>query len=476
MACYTKRDPEVEKAFWNEAKGHLAAGLAPEEAILALAKKHGIGTDSVSAILSQNKRLFSVTHEVWAKQAKVAQLKSAAKSEVLNADRSTLSKVLKAPYEATRQVLTIGHGGVIPFTHARSSLAVPGEQMIFARAVRDAYSYMTPNKGSARWLADMTKLRNDLSFKFADRAGLDIKIQTRPVGMGMSRWTKQSFDALKTMRLELFKKYWKQLDPADRSMEGAKALAKHINHATGTVNTPPVVSKIAGATMFAPKLRFAKYASAVDSVSSKFGAKRFAKLAAINLGLLAVNDMVNRHVLQNNDKVNWNDPARADWMRLKIAGMTLPMSPLFETMRLPIAAGAVMLDPREDNKAKVLTKEISSALHPGLNALYGLGTGTDLATGKALPFKGASQYIYGEHRGERPMFGKMVKNKNAETMGKGEYASKYLPIPAQPIVAEMVKEGVPPSTATPYVESLLSGLAGTHAYPNVPYKPKKPLK
>jgi len=54
--------------------------------------------------------------------------------------------------------------------------------------------------------------------------------------MGMSRWTRQSFDALKTMRLELFKKYRAQLP--DKSFEAAQDLAKRINHATGTVATP----------------------------------------------------------------------------------------------------------------------------------------------------------------------------------------------------------------------------------------------
>lgn len=475
MACNVKRDPEVEKSFWNESKGLLASGLEPEEVIKQIAEKHGIGTDAVGSILAQNKQLFQLTNEAWAKQAKLSELKSAAKSEVANADKSPFMKGLKFAYEAPRKALTIGHGGVIPFTHARSSLLVPGEMKIFGKAVGDAYSYMTPNTGSGRWRADMAKLRTDPKFNFWSRVGLDIKLQSKPVGMGMSRWTRQSFDSLKTMRLELAKKYWNQLDQADRTFDKAQDLAKAINHATGTVNTPPVVSKIAGAAMFAPKLRFAKYASVVDAFTSTFGAKRFAKLAAVNLGLLAINDAVNRHVLQNNDKVNWTDPPRGDWMRMKIAGMTLPMSPLFETMRLPVVAGAVMLDPREDNKAKVLTKELASAVHPGLSAAYGAATGTDLATGKALPFKGAAQYLYGEHRGERPMFGKMVKNKYAQSISPGEYGAGFLPIPAQPIVKDLVKEGISPNIAHSFVEAIMSGLAGTHAYDNVPYKPKKPL-
>lgn len=478
MPCQVPRDPEVEKAFWNEAKGMLASPMAvPEEVIAQIAKKHGIGADAVGAILS-NRKMFQLTNETWAKQAKLANLRTAAKAAASSADDPKWLQAVKKynPYEFTRKVLTIGHGGVIPFTHARTSMFVPGEQGIFGRAVARAYSYITKDGGSARWRRDMAVMRADPRFKFWDRNGLDIKLQSQPVGMGMSRWTRQSFDALKPMRLELAEKYWKQLDPADRTAEMAQDLAKRINHATGTVSSPPIVNKIAGKTMFAPKLRFAKYASATDTFASQFGAKRFAKLAAVNLGLLGINDLFNRYVLNSNDNINWSDPARADWLRMKLGGMTIPMAPLFETMRLPIAAGAVAMNPNEDNKAKVLTKELASAVHPGINAIYGGLTGTDLATGKALPFKGASQYIYGEHRGEKKVFGKLRPDKFAaqNKIGAGEYASGYLPIPLQPVVKEMAKEGVMPDMSVPflkaYAETILSGGAGTHAYPDVPYK------
>ena len=311
MACITRRDPEVEKAFWNEAKGLLASGVEPEGVVSQIAKKHGIGTDAVGSILTQNKQLFQLTNEAWAKQAKLSQLKLSAKSAVLDANTPKWLKVLKFPYESQRKLLTVGHGGVIPFTHARNSLFIPGEAKLFGETVKEAYSYLTPNTGSARWQADMTRLRSDPKFNFWSRSGLDIKLQSKPVGMGMSRWTLQSFDSLKSLRLKLAKKYWNQLDSVDRTLEAAQDLAKRINHATGVVNNPPVVSKIAGATMFAPKLRFAKYASVVDPFVSKVAAKRFAKLAAINLGLLGVNDLVNRYILRNDDKVNWNNPARA---------------------------------------------------------------------------------------------------------------------------------------------------------------------
>ncbi len=459
MACNIKHDPEVEKAFWGEAhkrmideQGQLRPGVEPEDVIRAIAKDHGLGTDYVGGILS-SKKLFMLTNEAWAKQAKLAELRGAAKRMVETADHSKALRYAMLPYELTRRALTIGHGGVIPFTHAKSSLFIPGEHMIFRQAVADAYSYMRKENGSARWRQDMAKLRADPKFNFWARVGLDIKLQSQHVGMGMSRWTRQ-------------------LDPADRAGEqgfkNAQDLARKINHATGTVKSPPIINKIAGATMFAPKLRFSKYATVVDTVTSKFGIKRFAKLAAVNLGLLYVNDMFNQHVLNNNERVNWSNPNQADWLRMKVLGMTIPLAPTMEAAKLPIMLGTNLLDPRQHNKWKVAAREIASAAHPGANALYGAVTGTDLATGKTLPFKGLGQRIYGESR----------SSKKDQQIGGGEYASGYTPIWMQPVLKEMAKEGVPPDLSVKflqsYAETILSGGAGTHSYPNVPYKPVKP--
>lgn len=462
--CFTKTNPAVSKAFWNEAKRHLAKGLEPEEVIRAIAKDYNLGTDQVGSVLAEDRNLFPLTTKAWAKQAKVSELKFFAKRTIKELDTPGVLKAFRRAYEIPRQLLTIGHGGVIPFTHARSSLFIPGEAMIFNRTVWRAYSYMTPNTGAARWRADMAKLRSDSTYNFWRRHGLEINLQSQPIGMGMSRWTRHSFDALKTMRLELAKKYWKQLDATDRSGPMAKEIAKKINHATGSVDLAPALSKIAGQTMFAPKLRFAKYASGIsDPLTSRFGAKRFAKLAAVNLGILSINDLVNRYVFQTNDRVNWTDPTKADWLRAKMFGMTIPMAPMFETARLPINMAATLMDPRQDDKLRVFGKELASAAHPTVSAAYGLATGKDLATGKNLPFKGLSQYLYGEHRTKKP---------ERQISGK-EYAAGFAPIPGQPILEEMAKEGVPPDYGTAFLEAVLSGGAGTHVYPSIDYEKKK---
>src|SRR6266516_3265564 len=103
MACNIKSDPEVEKAFWGEAKGLLEAGVEPEEVIKQIAAKHELGTDAVGAVL-QSKQLFQLTNEAWAKQAKLADLRSAAKREASAADMNPVLKKLGQVYESTRKL------------------------------------------------------------------------------------------------------------------------------------------------------------------------------------------------------------------------------------------------------------------------------------------------------------------------------------------------------------------------------------
>lgn len=384
-------------------------------------------------------------------------------------DKSLLRKIASSAYEFNRKIITLGHGGVIPFTHAKTSLYTPGESKIFARTVGRAYSYLPKESGSNRHAIDMAALRSDPDYDFWKQNGLAINIKTEPVGMGTNRWTNQSFDALKTMRLDLAKKYWSSLTPDMRTPEAAKTLTKVINHATGEVNAPAALAKITKPLMFAPKLRIAKYLSALaDPISSQFAAKRMAKLIAVNVGLLAVNDIVNRYFFQKsgNDTVNWDDPTKADWLRMKIGGMTLPMAPQFEMARLPFRMGAVVLDPKEQDKWKVAKTEIASAAHPTLTTVYGILTGKDAWSGKSLPFPGVSQLVYGDKR----------STDSSKQMSKYEYGAGFTPIPFQPILKNLAQNGIQMNDklGPSIIEAFLSGAMGEHAYENVPYGVPKP--
>lgn len=383
-------------------------------------------------------------------------------------DTSMLEKG-KFLYSIPLRLKTIGHYAVIPFTHGRNSLYVPGEAGIFARTVGRAYSYGPGESALNRWKRDMASMRSDPEYDFWNKDGLDIKIGEKPEGLGSATATSRSFDALKQMRLDLAKKYWKSFSPEERSPEAKKNLINVINHTTGDLNVPASIAKGTKYLMFGPKVWFARHLSGLsDPFTSKFAAQRMGKIIAINVGLLAVNDLINRYILGNtgDDTVNWFHPTKADWLRMKVAGMTIPGAPAFEIARLPFRIGAVATDPDERNKSKVITTDLAGGLNPAITFGYDLGTGTDMWSGKALPFPGASQLLFGDKRNKVP----------DKQMDKYEYtAGVAAPMWLDPVLKNAAVNGVhmDQKTGASVAEALLTGVLGEHGYPTVPYAAPK---
>lgn len=386
---------------------------------------------------------------------KVAALKEEARTGVRTKPEIT-ADVIKKIWNAPMSVLTFGHGGVIPFTHGRSSATVPGEMKIFAKAAARSYSY-TPygrrDTATSLWKRDMATMIGHPQYKKWVKRGLDITVGEKPLAMGSAQWTGMAFDALKMMRFEMALKYAKDIGEMTEDQE--KDLASRINHATGDIKIPAPIAKPLSWLAFAPKLRPAKYASAfVDPFRSKWAAKRVAKMIAINLGLLLTNYMVNKYLfgVDDQDNVNFNDPGSADWLRMKIADMTVPMAPTFEAARLPLRLGHAMVSPNEFDRWKFAKNEVVYGLNPMIGLLYGGMTGSDLATGKDLPFKGLGEYAFGDRHPSKQ--GKI---------GWPQYLGSHAaPMALEPVVEELATDGVNPEMGGPIVAAFASGLFGEH--------------
>lgn len=382
-----------------------------------------------------------------------------------------IGRMLRKPLDLAMTIKTFGHGGVIPFTHARNSLFIPGEQMMFLRAVNRAYSYAPHFRSQAaidKWNRDMSAMRSHPTYDMWAKAGLDIKAGSHPMGMGRAAWTSWSFDALKPMRLELANHYWQSYDEADRTPELQKIIVDSVNHMSGVIHLPRGVMKYAAPVMFSPKLKPSKYAAAfVDPAKSGFALGRMAKMIAMHLGLLVINDLINRYLAHQtgDDNVNWADPTRADWLRGKVAGMTIPLGPVFELMRLPIRAGAELIYNAPDKRFKAIKGEIAGAIHPGVGLAYSGITGEDLATGNKLPFKGLKQYITGKDDRH------VVFPQNL-----GEFAAGQGPMLVEPLLKDLAAHGVhmDKDLALPLVEDFLSAGMGEHIYEQ--HTPKKKSK
>ncbi len=432
---------------------------------------------------------------MWLKQARYREISQAAEQLVEHAGTPAWARTAGQAWDLSRRSATFGHGGVFPFTHARNLLfsGKPAEMKIFAGMVKDAYSYMTPNVGKARWSEDMAKMQLDPAYKEAVRMGVEAKPSAEPVGIlvgGVKGWGRRGFDALKPGRVELFKLWKDQLPDNVRDEESGRQLAADVNKATGAVKLGATATRVLPKISFAPKLwlakrmeafaplaRLAKEASMTpkERAVSNIAMKRWAKIVAVNASILAANDAFNKYVMKNDKRVNWHDMSNPGTLwRMNVGGWIIPLSSLVEVIRAPVAmVGALMATKKQLHgtaplslAGQVAVKEFLNAMHPSLTKLVEGISGREVFGRpghlRRLPFKGVAQLA----RGEEP--------EKEAPVSWGEYLAEAGPIPLSAGTREFVQalkdEGVEHGKAETWVKALmqsaLSGGVGVHAFEN----------
>lgn len=495
----------VAKAFWNEAKAIRDQGGDWNAVVQNLSQRTGLQEATIAKVLSSDKRLKSITNEMWLKRAQYTEMQKAARSMVDEAETPQFSKVAGQLWDSTRRALTIGHGGVFPFTHEFNLLfAGPEEAKIFTQSVKDAYSYAPPTSGTARWARDMDAMTRMEGYNEAIRAGVVAKPGEAPVGIlssGVKGWGQRGFDAIKPARIKLWN-LWKEQLPEDMRMDEvtARELAKRVNLATGALPKGLLgeFSQVASKGLFAPQLWLARRLEAFQPLSylikgskmtageravSNLALKRWAKIVTVNAAVLAANDAFNKYVLKNDKRVNWTDFSKPGSLwRMNVGGTIVPMSPLVEVIRTPMAATAALFmnkrqlrgDTPMQRAWDIASKDLLNALHPSLT------TGAELISGREvygkpghlrrLPFPGLKQFVQGEeHEKDKPI-------------PLLEYAAEKGPIPAgafaRPFYQALQDEGASPTDAKLWVKSLmhsvLSGAAGRHIHEESPSKKDQP--
>lgn len=523
MACYESQvrdklevDPRVAKAFWGEINLRLDTGMDPVKAIEDVAKKAGLENETVGKILVADKRLKAMTRDMSYRLSKVSQVKQAAQDLVDRSDKPLPLRVAQSVWDASRRSLTFGHGGVFPFTHARNMLYRGfAEQKIFAKMVKNAYSYadlripgtqIGTKAGEARWAQDMRDLQLRSSFKPAERAGLEIGPMAEPTGIltkGIKGWGRRGFDSLKIARLDLWDLYSEKFPDMLKDEVSARALANEINLQTGALKKGSVTAQISSKlsnVSFAPKLFIARRLEALtplrnlakagqmtagERVVSRLALKSWAKTVLFTVASLEANDAINKAV-GSNRRINWTDFSHPGSLwRYNIGGSIVPASPLLEVIRTPVAALGAFLKTKKELRGEkpmdaawsILTKDILNAVHPSISNVAELLTGREQfgVPGKErrLPFRGVKQLLRGEE-----------KEKVAPMTGT-EYLLEKGPIPVSAATRQFVQalqdEGVDPNTANNWVKALLhsskdafmSGALGLHTHPEQTQQPAR---
>ncbi len=244
------------------------------------------------------------------------------------------------------------------------------------------------------------------SYKAAAQAGLDVKPGSKPVGIlasGVKGWGQRGFDSLKIGRLDLWDLWSQKFPEMLRDEAGAKELAKEINIATGGLERGSVGERIASKTTgvsFAPKLFIARRLEALTPIryAAKAGKMLPSERAAMNIAmqkwakitvgtaaLLGANDLYNKFVGGGKHRVNWDDFSQPGSLwRMNIGGTIIPVTPMVEVIRTPVAALAALVANRKQLRGQdpkgvawdIATRDILNAVHPSITA------GIELATGR----------------------------------------------------------------------------------------------
>jgi hypothetical protein len=208
-------------------------------------------------------------------------------------------------------------------------------------------------------------------------------------------------------------------------------------------------------------VRYSKAAPAM-----RYVARKTAILASAYTGIMAANTGIGLATRDKRFMPNWGQEGigKTNWLRPKVFGYSIPISPTIELLKLPaqmIAAGAAAR--KGDNKTLV-------ALTRGLRTIVGRQNpiwdwaqealfGQDVGSGRPTPFPGIT--------------GKTEPTKAHPKMDWVEYAGTKLPIPlanyVQEFVDESVSHGMHPQTAKEWVKMMIvptiEGVTSYHLSP-----------
>jgi len=168
----------------------------------------------------------------------------------------------------------------------------------------------------------------------------------------------RGYSVLKILRQDMFDQQWNNLPESAQIPEVAAAIADGVNHSTGVVKgKAPKGSNVA---LFAPRLEASRVAwLAVDPAkagktfanwkNATEGEKHFAiqqvKEKAWVLGTAASLLAMNQGFLSatgSDQKINFSDPMKGDWLKFKGMGMQMSYgNPMITMVRLPVRLNSI---------------------------------------------------------------------------------------------------------------------------------------
>lgn len=429
--------PADAQTVWQYARdNYVDKGVDINEAFQSTARDLGVTPDDVRQAVASQPKAKRLTNELYQRMSARRQARQAAESWVNNQGKSLGLKAVENTANAFFNIKTFGHGTVGPVTHAGENIFHPSRWVDYFTNVGRTWKAAYSTAAHERYVQDLV---NDPNYLTARRAGLANEpgkfydeyqnaLASKMFG-AVGKIGNRGFDVLKVMRQDFFNSRWNGLDESQRTPEMAQAIADLVNHSTGAVRTklPEPYGSLSRGILFAAPLEASRWArilgdpiKAADTYinwknatpSDKYFAKSVAighaEFAATYLAALALNQGV-LSATGSKDSVNFSDPSKGDWLRLKVKGRAIePTGGIIATLDFLGKLGQAALgaqDPREGRFERM----------GKASAQYGRGklspiasTATDVVTqgdfrGRPMPFSsdkeraGKPRYSWAEY-------------------------------------------------------------------------------
>jgi hypothetical protein len=486
--CYSGPLPvtdEERMAIWKWAKlNGIDHGLPFEKVHEAINNHFFAGAakpEWITDILSGRKTpLRSVADAAWRTQYNRRAIVEHANNLTQAQAMSPAGKAFHALWSAPRTAAVFGHGWVFPITHAGDLLLRPASWGTFFRGLLNTYAKSFSKEGTERLLDSM---RRSPRYDLALRSGLDVGARSH-AGNLVNRAAKGSqstraWDILTTMRFQLWDRAMdKHTDPKmsqEEQLDIGKNLAEWSNHATGSGKG--AIASLGSKVLFGPKLTQSKlnriFADPVKTVqtfanwnNATTGERIVARTrlsgmvqyGVTGLGFLAANQGL-LQALGSNQKINFTDPSKSDWLRFKGIGLDVGLPGLHSELR---TIAQILAIPFMGLKG---VKEASYGTARSKQEYLGQ-LASDYAFSKLTPTIGLGKELFtGEAFPHRPLPWSPEKGtKSQPKMGWAEYGLTHAPIlatnPARYFFDQLRKGGMSAFDSAAIMKGLILSVVG----------------
>lgn len=428
--------PERARALMNEAlQDFFYKGKDFSETINGLSARHGIKREIIAEGLQAAKGVpRRLTDEMWALNRQKRVVENAARRFTTEFNKPGWQKKAEALANVPRRVVLSGHFAAFTKSHLSDQLFY--NPKYYANNFTKSWSLINKDKAQAQLDREIDQMQHGTEDKAIYDAGIRSGLNVSPGGggnvgkfrtetteaIGTPKETRSAmaFDRLRLTRYGIWKNEYNRLSPEERDMnnpqarEGLQALAHVINNDTGTT---AVRSKVLNFLFLAPRLFPAQLAhSFVDipkalwqtgmgfkyneaAPAMRYVARKTAILAGTYTGMMAANEglgiAVNaaqgKKLLTPNDFTpNIGSPERRDWLRPKLFGFGVPISPTVELLKVPIQMIAAARAARQGESplAEALLRGLDVVLgrqNPLFAIIEQAALGQETGTGRPLP-------------------------------------------------------------------------------------------